>query len=240
MKQNLSLEQISAVMDSTSEEELLDKVKRSVVSLGFDQFMIGVEVCRPLTTAVQHVASRYSENWQRIYQDRKYIQKDPTITHCQRAMSPLVWTEGMYSAQSKDLWEESRSHGLAYGVSIPVHEREGVKSMFSLARDKAIERDPRELEQMISGARVLASCTHFAITRIVVPAMLITRDPKLTRRERECLIWAAKGKTSCEIGMILYITESTVVFHLKNVMKKLNVVNRIQAIAVAVGLGLVY
>lgn len=56
----------------------------------------------------------------------------------------------------------------------------------------------------------------------------------LTNREIECLHWMAAGKTSGEIGIILSISESTVNFHLKNTLIKLNSNNRVQAVAKAV------
>ena len=93
---------------------------------------------------------------------------------------------------------------------------------------------------VLAGARVLANCTHFAMTKLIVPGLIRGRDPKLTPRERECLTWGARGKTAYEIGMILHIAETTAVFHLNNVVRKFNVANRTQAIAVGVAMGLVY
>lgn len=54
----------------------------------------------------------------------------------------------------------------------------------------------------------------------------------LTNKERDVLRWVVEGKTSWEIGRILYTSERTVKFHLKNVYAKLNVSNRAQAVAV--------
>jgi DNA-binding CsgD family transcriptional regulator len=227
------------VMSAQDETELTARVKTVAASLGFDTFLLGIEVSRPLLKPLQHAVSCYPEQWQRIYGEREYLKKDPTVAHCQSKASPLIWEESMYSEGSRDLWEESRSFGLIYGVSIPVHERQGVKSMISLARDKPIDSDPRELESLLNGARVLANCAHSAMGRIVVPKMMENRDPKLSMRERECLLWAARGKTAAEIGLILNIAESTAVFHLKNVLKKFDVVNRTQAIAMGVSLGMI-
>ncbi len=53
----------------------------------------------------------------------------------------------------------------------------------------------------------------------------------LTSREKSCLSWAAKGKTSWEISQILSISERTVNFHLSNCISKTNSCNRQQAIS---------
>ena len=53
----------------------------------------------------------------------------------------------------------------------------------------------------------------------------------LTAREIECLRWSAAGKSSDEIGIILAISSHTVISYLKSAMRKLDAVNRMQAIA---------
>jgi DNA-binding NarL/FixJ family response regulator len=56
----------------------------------------------------------------------------------------------------------------------------------------------------------------------------------LTDREREVLTWVGRGKTSSEIATILGLSERTVNFHCDQAMKRLNVINRTQAVAKAV------
>ena len=55
----------------------------------------------------------------------------------------------------------------------------------------------------------------------------------LTPREIEVLIWIGRGKTSDEIGGILFISEKTVVNHLQNIKNKLNASNRTHAVVIA-------
>ncbi|TYL90324.1 helix-turn-helix transcriptional regulator [Bradyrhizobium rifense] len=52
---------------------------------------------------------------------------------------------------------------------------------------------------------------------------------KLSARQKQCLRWVEEGKSSWEIGMILRISRNTVDFHIKTVMRKLEVSSRIQA-----------
>lgn len=57
--------------------------------------------------------------------------------------------------------------------------------------------------------------------------------PRLSRRERECLEWAARGKTNLDIAVILGISGHTVDFHMRGAMNKLGVSNRIVAVVMA-------
>lgn len=63
--------------------------------------------------------------------------------------------------------------------------------------------------------------------------------PQLTRREIQCLKWAAAGKTDSEISTIMSISVPTVRFHMTNAARKLDVVGRSQAIYRAATLGYV-
>jgi DNA-binding CsgD family transcriptional regulator len=60
----------------------------------------------------------------------------------------------------------------------------------------------------------------------------------LSGRELEVLKWISVGKSSWDTGMILQISERTVNFHIKNLLLKLDAVNRPQAVAKALRLGL--
>lgn len=60
----------------------------------------------------------------------------------------------------------------------------------------------------------------------------------LTTRELTCLGWAAVGKTSWEVGMILGLTERTINFHIHNACAKLQVHGRQAAITAAMQAGL--
>ncbi len=61
----------------------------------------------------------------------------------------------------------------------------------------------------------------------------------LTRREIQCLKWAAMGKTDGDISEIMHISLPTVRFHITNAARKLNVMGRPQAIYKAATLGYV-
>ena len=62
-------------------------------------------------------------------------------------------------------------------------------------------------------------------------------DCELSKREVECLRWAAIGKTDREIGMIIGLSHATVRYHIHRAGEKLNSVNRAQTIFKAGQLG---
>jgi DNA-binding NarL/FixJ family response regulator len=63
-------------------------------------------------------------------------------------------------------------------------------------------------------------------------------DAVLTEREREVLALVAEGLTNREIGNRLFISAKTASVHLSNLMAKLNVSSRTEAVTVAQRRGL--
>ncbi len=89
-------------------------------------------------------------------------------------------------------------------------------------------------------AQLLGCYLHEAVQRIVLSkGPVALKSVNLTDREKECLLWAAEGKTGWEIANIVNISERTVTFHLQNAAHKMGVVNRQQAISRALSMGLI-
>jgi DNA-binding CsgD family transcriptional regulator len=61
----------------------------------------------------------------------------------------------------------------------------------------------------------------------------------LSPRELEVLLWAAKGKTYTETGMILGISHGSVHTHMKTMQLKLNAINVTHAVALGYELGII-
>jgi DNA-binding NarL/FixJ family response regulator len=61
-----------------------------------------------------------------------------------------------------------------------------------------------------------------------------TRKPTLTGREIEVLSLVADGKTSRQIGDLLYISENTVKNHIRNILDKLGLHSRNEAVLYAI------
>ena len=71
------------------------------------------------------------------------------------------------------------------------------------------------------------------------PAAKPSEREKLSEREREVLQLVAGGATNKEIAAQLFISEHTVNYHMKNILTRLHLRNRAQAVAYALQSGLV-
>ena len=80
---------------------------------------------------------------------------------------------------------------------------------------------------------------HFLNSIRIIRGRMPNEEYDLTPKETEVLQWVKEGKTNWEIGIIMNSSESTVKFHMKNILTKLNASNRQQAVAVAISNNLI-
>ena len=93
-------------------------------------------------------------------------------------------------------------------------------------------------EAPISGKMAARILEEFSLQAQQQRLAAITRNG-LTAREIEVLKMVAKGATNKEIASALFIAENTVRNHLKNILAKLHLKNRIQAAVYAARKGLI-
>jgi transcriptional regulator EpsA len=86
--------------------------------------------------------------------------------------------------------------------------------------------------------QLLMPCLHMALYRVLgrqsdngeAAASEVLPSAMFSKREIQVLHWVKNGKTNLEISQILEISQPTVKSHVQNIMRKLNVTNRAQAV----------
>lgn len=133
--------------------------------------------------------------------------------------------------------DDALSVPLRSSLSFPVKDKLGRESLLILA--STVSDGLAQLEStQLSHAQDFVHKIH-NVANSLIASDKETPVAKLTKRELECLRWAADGKTNWEIGEILGVTKRTVVFHLQNAAGKLNTANRYHTVAQAINTGLV-
>ncbi|MEE9352267.1 MAG: helix-turn-helix transcriptional regulator [Thiotrichaceae bacterium] len=79
----------------------------------------------------------------------------------------------------------------------------------------------------------LGEFVHQAMENLLKLNNIYLESNILSVREKECLCWAADGNTASEIASRLFVTESTVKFHFRKIMRKLGAKNTTHAITIA-------
>lgn len=209
--------------------------------LGFDRFMYAVSLPQSLTGSTVFTLTDYPAGWLARYAEQNYYCLDPVVLHCWNSPLPCNWNEfdKLVDGPVRQFLAEASEFGLRRGVSLGFRGCEGEQALISFSIDQV---QPLTSPKSCNAIMVLHSLMPYAHQRIWGLIRGLDRHFELislSNREKEVLLWSAEGKTAAEIGSILSIAESTVVFHLKNAAVKLNVSNRSQAVAKAVLLNLI-
>lgn len=240
MTLKLLCDAFGAMERAENSDQLRIEMAKFARQMEFEHFAYALTINAPSLRSQQYIINGFPPSWVEKYLSRGYFKVDPLIRYAQNSSLPAIWSDPMFhEAKSREFWEEAHAHGLHSGLSFAVHEQPGVTGIFSLARDRSLDMQDRDLAALIGRAQMFASLLHHAVARIDLPKLLPETNASLTAREQECLKWAADGKTAWEIGQILSITERTAVFHVNNVIQKLGAANKTQAIVRAVALKLV-
>jgi len=182
------------------------------------------------------ILSEWPAEWLERYAACNYIEHDPLIRFVKRAPAPATWHEAVAAMRpgrrGLRVFEDAGAFGLKDGFGLPLVTLEGAVVLVSFGGEH-VELTP-EAVQLVN---LVSTYAVGRAMQLSVEVPLIEHRPELTGRERECMRWAAAGKSEWEISQILGISEHTSEKHLLNAKAKLGAANRVQAVAEAIRQG---
>lgn len=185
------------------------------------------------------------EDGRRWWEDHRLALHSPLPRACRYESEPFwVNAEGFHGIlpnsylEEMDLRNFAKSSLCNAAIVVPVHLPFG-----QISANSFISFDP-DCTDLSREFALHGELLALAMRRFIagyVQAMRSKRripsDCVLSKREVECLRWAALGKTDMEISMILDRSHATIRYHIHRAGEKLNAVNRAQAIFKAGQLG---
>ncbi|PVE20310.1 LuxR family transcriptional regulator [Microvirga sp. KLBC 81] len=180
----------------------------------------------------------YPDEWQKRYFAMGYDRIDPIIKIGRKRTGALRWSDVYNDASTTEIerrvFDEAAEFGLRSGICVPLHGPDGSLAIMSFGRPWDREFQNRTTTYL----HLAALHFHLKVANFANPTG-IEKAPNLSPREKECILWVARGKSSWDIGMILGISVNTVDFHIKNVMRKLDAASRTVAAIKAVNFGII-
>ena len=230
----------TAVLQARDREEFRTEVVRFTQRLGFETVSAITIIDRGLGQSDFITIDNTPSDFSVTYGDPALQRRDPVMQHCKRNSVPIIWDQGTYvGSGAPELWEEQASFGYHAGIAMALHLPEGLHFQLGVDRDQALPTDPGELQRLVADLQLFAVHAQDSAVRLLVPQVFQPERPNLTPRELDALRWTLEGKTAWEAGVVLGISERTVVFHVTNAMRKLDCVNKQQAALKALRLGLI-
>lgn len=222
-------------------EALRDMMGRQLERMGFNRFAY-LAIHIPGNPKAPFVITTYLDDWAIHYQDRDYMNADPVVSMAGQSMLPFEWLslndKRRATKQQRLVLNEAGEFGMKGGFTVPIHGPGGAMAALSASSDVNPKEFSELWEEHKHNIHLIGLYYHVAVESnaldVEMPSLV-----RLTDRERECLLWAARGKTAWETSEILHISDETVVFHLKNAMRKIGVFGKHHAVVKAIMLGLI-
>jgi len=231
-------------------EDYVEEIGRLKTQFDVFRFMKGLTEayrCRafmvvnlPPITSFELQSNSVINNWPAellsIYDQEGLLPTSPVLRRLRSSTLPFV--HEVASSPNRDesksqlvvaLFERFRMTRFVY---LPTHDVSGIRGAVSLAGDREIF-SPEEIKDLCYIA------IHVFDRLAEIRSLDVRVIDALTDREIDCLNWTAAGKTSAEIAEILGLSEHTVNHYLNRATKKLDTVNRTQAVAKALRVGLI-
>lgn len=171
---------------------------------------------------------RYPDFWLKHFSDEGYAAFDPVFVHANRSETPFSWADGAFQTRldknQKRVLAEGAEAGVTDGFTIPIRGAGALPASCSLIPDPS-GVDPLAVKL----AHRMAIYAHES-ARLRTAAPLAASILRLTKRERECLTFVARGKSDWAISEILGLSERYVHHTVERAKRKLGVATRTQAV----------
>ncbi len=234
-----------------------DWLARSIDEAGtsYDVARVLQDVCRTVgarhaALVMQHVPGVVTENslaletFGKAWRDHCDMEKYDPIDPSRMGVSPqepvLDWDDAPRDKlKARRFFRDAQEFNVGrHGITFLHRGHIGDRSLLTLTSDCTDRRWLAVKPELTAAAAILHPSLHRFVlrTRFNINGNIAIR---LTPREKECLGWAAHGRTSKEIGDVLGLTPATVNFFIEAAVQKLAAFNRAHAAAKAVALGLI-
>lgn len=197
---------------------------------GFDYFLVSTF---PKADKPEFAANSVFCNWPSALRDRydasESFAASRLVTRLKQKILPFltkdcVFASGQERADDIELAADFQECGLVNNLAFALHDAELAHYLIVFSGERGT-LDRQETASLYFDCLEALDICSGRIGHKDGPR------EKLSARELECLRWSAAGKSSDEIAIILSISSHTVVSYLKSAMRKLDSVNRMQAVA---------
>lgn len=220
------------------ERDLELALTKATQQLGFGHFALTLECPSSLDDAPAVLLHDYPDEWARVYVSFDLAGRDPVRRACEKSMVGFSWQDIEklipLTRGDRQMLAVGRECGIGDGYTVPRFLPGATRGTCSFAVAPGQELPgPWLIEAEMVGALALVSALKIC-GKGGRPAKAALSD-----RQRECLLWSARGKTASETAIILGISMETVIQHLKLARERYDVHCRQSLILTALYDGLI-
>ena len=230
-----ALEFLQTAQDVTTLKALDDRFGAVVGPFGFTTFQYCHLATPGQPLSPKALFGRPDQRWNDHYGEGRLFKRDPALNAIFTNARPFTWSDIRANAALNvdcSIFDDASAFGLHEGLVIPIHGPHGSVAGLQIV-GAAPDLDPA-LRPTLHALGMMYGALGLPLSELAAE-----RAPRrgLSPREKECLLWAARGKSDWDTGMILGLSERTVSMHCDRARARLGARTRIQALATALRLG---
>lgn len=227
---------VRTVREATSLPEVSRVLSEATRDFNFDYFALIQRVNSRLSIGPVQL-SDYPPEWIALLEATDYYVHDPVLQACEKSVAPFSWDAipGIIdmSKHQKGYMDNARAAGLDAGYTVPIHVPGLASGLCSFVTTKG-----RELPQdSLPAAQYLACFAFEAARRLVNQApdddgvtSMTNAAPRLTQRQHDCVVLAARGKSNWVSGKLLGLSPDTVHKYLEAAKRRYGVSSRTELV----------
>ncbi|WP_262313215.1 LuxR family transcriptional regulator [Acidiphilium sp. AL] len=203
--------------------------------MGFDFFALitHVDLRRPRHNVIH--LDNYPVSWAQHFVEEGLYTHDPILHACLTTNVGFDWADVPrmidVTGRQRSILENAARHGIGDGFTVPAN----IPGESSGSCSFAMRPGHRPPVRNFLLAQLIGAFAFQAARRLNGLGSMSQKRPRhLTPRQRDCLIWAIRGKTDWEIGRILGLSEETVSQHLDMARGRYGVTRRLPLAAHAI------
>lgn len=217
---------VRQVTAATNADDLFAALQAVSAEMGFEYFALShhVDMARAGKDAIR--VHNYPSKWADYYDSNALGVSDPVHRACHMTNIGFVWSNmpTMIPLTRDDhrVLALGRAQGVGDGFTVPASVPGESLGSCSFANKHGVVMD----DTMLPLAQTVGMFAFECARRLWVTRPVDLAPPRLTDRQRDCLLWAGRGKSDWEISRILGISQDTVDRHLKNARERYGVPKR--------------
>lgn len=206
-----------------SVEELTIATAAFVAEIGFDFFGLlhHVDLASPPPSAIR--IGNYPSAWREMLVEQRYFGEDPILTACQKTVSGFYWHDIEQilelTPRQREIRNASARAGMGDGFTVPLHLPGDFDAScsFGLLGSRTVPAPSLPVAQYVG-------CFAFEqARRLSALERAHRKSPRLTTRQLDCLILAARGKSASVTADLIGISAETVYEHLAEAKRRYGV-----------------
>ena len=223
---------VRTVREADSLETITHVLSDATRRFDFDYFAMVQRVSSRVSFGAVQL-SDYPEAWIDLLGATDYYVHDPVLAACEKSVAPFSWDAIpemiAMSKHQRAYMASARNAGLDRGYTVPIHVPGEASGLCSF-----VTTNGRELPADSLPAAQYLACFAFEAARRLASDRPGSDGggnvPRLTQRQLDCVVLAARGKSNWVAGKLLGLSPDTVHKYLESAKRRYGVSSRTELV----------